>query len=96
MGHRSQGTLTLPNGDQLNFNLDSSLNFDGKANPQDVTWPFDLSHVSRAAAARLSQRLTEISPGTSWRPERTIPKPPSDKIRVHRTFPSLEPLPPHL
>lgn len=89
-GHRSYGTLTLPSSTQLKFNLDSSLNFDGKAKDPDITWPFDLHRVSNTIAQTLASALANLYHDPTipqpWTQEGILPKTPPVNLRLHRNI----------
>ena len=97
--HRSTGTLILPSGECVRFNIDSTLSFDGKAKPQDIIWPFDLDQISSRISNTLTQALGHVRApslkGTvsvpAWTSHSTIPKHKPKNLRTFEPFECLNP-----
>ena len=97
--HRSTGSLMLPSGECVRFNIDSTLTFDGKAKPQHITWPFDLDQVSAKISSTLTQALGHVAapspkgsvPVPAWTTRSTIPKHKPKNLRIFEPFNCLNP-----
>ena len=90
----STGDLLLPSGGWATVTIESALEFDGKARPTDVIWPYHLFQVTTALVEAITNALGTVRVQTrrgeelqpAWKPFYTRPTRAPRNIRIFEDF----------
>ena len=90
----STGDLILPSGEWHPVTIWSALEFDGKARPSDVIWPYHLVQITTVVVNAIINALGTVKVQTprgeelqaAWQPFYTEPRRTSRKLRIFEDF----------